>query len=91
MFLIKDSENEPYGGMFHRILDQHGHSHLLNDIDQILESSVGEITLGDYIRIKRNKMATHGEGRFSSQPEFVQNISFDEDALDEFNSSMAKL
>src|SRR3989304_7997778 len=44
------------GRLFHRILDPMGYGHLLKDIDSALNSKVGQTTLREFIRLKRNKL-----------------------------------
>ena len=79
------------GGLFHRILDPMGYGHLLKDIDSALNSKVGKTTLREFIRLKRNKLATHGDLSFYSQTKEIQNVTFGKRALREFESAMSAL
>lgn len=81
MFITTDSQSDPEGGVFHRILDPLGYGTLLYSIDDILDSPIGKTSLRQYIRSKRNKLAVHGSLEFSSQPNKVQDVTFDEEAL----------
>ena len=91
MFITTDSRNDPECGIFHRILDPLGYGSLLEPIDNVLNSPVGKITLKQYIRSKRNKLAVHGYLKFSNQPDTVQEITFDDNALIQFTENMEKL
>jgi len=90
MFITTDSRNDPEAGVFHRILDPLGHGSLLESIDSILNSPVGTTTLKQYLRSKRNKLAVHGSLKFSNQPDGVQEITFDENALEQFAENMER-
>lgn len=92
MFLTSDRRDggAPYG-VFHRILDPEGRADLLRDVDRALTLPVGDTTLGEYIRHKRNKLAVHGTLAYSSQPQEVQDVVFDEDALGQFDDAMSEL
>ena len=50
MFITKDSRSDPEGGVFHRVLDPLGYGKLLDSIDAILNSPIGETTLKQFIR-----------------------------------------
>lgn len=91
MFITTDSRSDPEGGAFHRILDPLGYGTLLDPIDNILDSQVGNTTLRQYIRSKRNKLAVHGSLEFSSQPREVQDVTFDKEALIQFEKRMQDL
>ena len=91
MFITTDSRSDPEGGVFHRILDPLGYGNLLDSIDSILDSPVGNTTLRQYIRSKRNKLAVHGSLKFSSQPREVQDVTFDDEALSQFEERMYDL
>jgi hypothetical protein len=91
MFITTDSRNDPEGGVFHRILDPLGYRKLLDSIDNILDSPVGNTTLRQYIRSKRNKLAVHGSLKFSSQPREVQDVILDDEALNQFKQNMHDL
>ena len=90
MFITTDSPNDSKGGVFHRILDPLGYGSLLEPIDDLLNSAVGTTTSKQYIRSKRNKLTVHGSLKFSNQPGAVQEITFDENALDQFTENMEK-
>ena len=60
MFLNVDNpQKEKTAGVFHRILDPLGKSCLLRDIDDIFCKKVGDITLKNYLKERRNFLATH--------------------------------
>ena len=87
MFITTDYENSPQG-IFHRILDPMHQYELLADIDKILDSPIGNTNLRQFFRSKRNKLATHGTLDFSSQPKDVQNITFNEKLLQQYQEAM---
>lgn len=68
-----------------------GYGHLLKDVDSALNSKVGKTTLREFIRLKRNKLATHGDLSFYSQPKEIQNVTFSKRALREFERAMSAL
>ncbi len=90
MFITTD-RGDPRQGIFHRILERIGHSELLTEVDSILDSSLGKTTLRQFIRSKRNKLATHSTVAFSSQPQDVQAVTFDDDALKQYADAMTRL
>jgi len=90
MFITTD-HGDPRQGIFGRILDPMGQSHLLTEIDSILDSPLGKTTLRQFLRSKRNKVATHGSVAFSSQPREVQDITFDDESLQQHHDAMTKL
>ena len=90
MFITTDPP-DPRQGIFHRILDPMGQSHLLAEVDNILDSAVGKTTLRQFLRSKRNKLATHGSVAFSSQPREVQDVTFDEESLQQHHDAMTQL
>lgn len=90
MFITTDQKNSPQG-IFHRILDPLHKRELLADIDIIFDSPIGNTTLRQFIRSKRNKLATHGLLDFSSQPKDVQNITFNKNSLQQYQDAMFKL
>ena len=79
------------GGMFHRILDPMGHSTLLRRVDAALDSKVGKTTLRQFVRSKRNKLATHGDLSFASQPREIQKVTYSRRALQQFEQAMTSL
>lgn len=91
MFITTDSAKDTQGGVFYRILNEMGHSELLIGIDKILDFTVGNTTLRQYFRNKRNKMATHGPLDFGSQQKEVQDVSWDENSRTQFCSAMPAL
>ncbi len=90
MFITTDPPDKRQG-IFHRILDPMGQSDLLTEIDRILDSPLGDTTLRQFIRSKRNKLATHGNVAFSSQPDEVQNVTFDDQSLQQYQDAMTEL
>lgn len=91
MFITADNKNDENGGIFHRILDPLGKEILLIDIDKILSQPIGKTTLKQYIRTKRNKLATHGKLSFSSQPEQIKKLTFNEKNVNQFYEGMRRL
>lgn len=59
MFITTDSNDDKNGGVFHRILDPLGKSILLRHVDKIISKKVGSITLKEYLKERRNRLATH--------------------------------
>lgn len=90
MFITTD-HGDPRQGIFRRILDPMGQSHLLTEVDSILDSSLGKTTLRQFLRSKRNKLATHGSVAFSSQPREVQDVTFNDESLQQHHDAMTKL
>ena len=91
MFIITDKKSDPKGGVFHRILDPMGYGALLGSVDSALDSRIGKTTLKQFVRSKRNRMATHGDLSFLSQPKEVQNVTFSKRALRQFEAAMESL
>ncbi len=91
MFITTDDKSETKGGVFHRILDPLGYSSLLTDIDATLQMPVGKITLKQFLRTKRNKLATHGTMGFDTQNVNAQEVIDNEQAIWQFNNAMEKL
>lgn len=91
MFLIKDKKREIRGGVFYRVLQPIGLEHLLAPIWEVMDLPLGNTNFGDYLRISRNKLTTHGDLSFMSLPSDVQHITFDEDAVEQFNELLEKL
>lgn len=91
MFITTDTKKDPAGGAFHRILDPMGYSEFLTDIDRILDQPIGKTNLRHYIRSKRNKLATHGSLAFTTQPQAVQEVTFDDVSLTQFRTAMHEL
>ena len=81
MFITKDKRSDPRGGFFYRALSPAGLSGILDAVEEALEHPVGRTTLRQYVRHKRNKLATHGDLSFYSLPSEVQDITFDETSL----------
>ncbi len=90
MFITTDHGNSRQG-VFHRILEPMGQQHLLTEIDAILDSALGKTTLRQFIRSKRNKLATHATLAFSTQPRNVQDVTFDEQSLQQYEDAMTQL
>jgi len=91
MFLIKDPDQEQKCGVFHRILDPIGESGLLDEIDKILQSPVGNTNLGEFIRRRRNKLATHSTLSITNLPEINLEVTYNSESLDQFNSAIERL
>ena len=88
MFITTDTKKDVTGGVFHRILDPMGNSHLLANIDHVLNRPIGNTNLRRYFRSKRNKLAAHGTLEFTTQPNSVQDVTFDEVSQNQFYSAM---
>ena len=86
MFLIDGD-----GGLFGRTLKAMGRGDLLVEVSEVLQSAVGDTTLGDYLRLKRNKLATHGDMSFESQSAEVQAITFCDESQEAFDDAMYRL
>jgi len=91
MFIVTDRDDRSTQGLFHKVLDPLKQSHLLADVDRILDRPIGGTSLRKYIQSKRNTLATHGTARFSSQPEEVQDVTCDADSLAEYEAAMTEL
>ena len=91
MFITTDDRKEKHGGVFHRILDPMGYGHLLDEVDDILALPVGKTNLKQYIRTKRNKMATHGTLEFDAQDKEAQEVTDDHKAIDQYYQAMHEL
>ena len=90
MFITTDQKGQP-GGLFHRLLNPMNLGTLLTPIDLILERPLGKTTLKQFIRTKRNKLATHGTLAFSTQPKEVQAVTFDDSTLQQYHDAMSDL
>jgi hypothetical protein len=91
MFITRDEKMDRSGGLFHRLLDPMGMSILLEEVDRILETTVGETTLREFLRSKRNKLATHRTLAFSNQPSEVQAVTHDKEALRQYSDAMREM
>jgi hypothetical protein len=91
MFITKDSKNDKYEGIFHRTLDPLGYQDFLKEIDNIMNTQIGKTTLKEYVRIKRNKLATHGELLFESQPNDVVDVTNNQHYIDQYFKAMHQL
>ena len=58
--LVTTDHGDPRQGIFHRILDPMGESGLLAEVGMALDSAVRKTSLRQFLRSKRNKVATHG-------------------------------
>jgi hypothetical protein len=89
MFLTSDSNNDV--GIFHRILDPIGKSELLVRIDDIFESAIGNTTVGEFIRLRRNRLATHRSLSIKELPQENLEVSFDPDSIKQYYQAMDSL
>jgi len=90
MFLV-DKEKGPMGGACFQLLQPLGLAGLLEPIMAILDEPVGDTRLGDYVRINRNKLAVHGDLTFDSLPEYVRQVTHDDDAIKQFYAATESL
>ena len=90
MFLV-DKKKGPMGGACYQLLQPLGLAHLLDAIAAILNEPVGNTTFGDYVRISRNKLTVHGDLMFDSLPECVKQVTYDEDAIEQFEAAGERL
>jgi len=90
MFITTDSPGGA-AGVFHKVLDPSGHAALLEEVDRVLGQPVGDTTLRQYLRSKRNKLAVHGTLEYCSQPKDVQAVAFYDDALEQFDDAIEAL
>ncbi len=86
MFLVDKSQG-PMGGACYQLLKPLGLADLLDPIARILDRPVGDTTFGDYVRISRNKLCVHGELTLDSLPECVKQVTYDEDAIQQFEDA----
>lgn len=91
MFITRDKKTDTRGGFFYRILSSIGQAHLLKPIEDALNMKVGNTTLCEYFRNKRNKMTVHGDLSFDSQSKAVKDVTFSEEAIAEFYEAMSTL
>jgi hypothetical protein len=91
MFITKDSRSDTRGGLFFRLLSPMHLEHLLDPIENALNRKIGKTTLREFLRQKRNKLATHGDLDFKSQPLDVQNVTQSQRALRQFNQAFDEL
>ncbi len=63
-------------------------NHELLPIRQIIDSPVGDTTFGDFIRVSRNKLTTHGNLSVESLPEREKSVPYDPVAADRFEELM---
>jgi hypothetical protein len=90
MFLI-DRNDRVMGGFCYRALEPIGLAHLLEPIREILGSSVGDTTFGDFIRRSRNKLTVHGDFSLESLPVAEREVPFDSDARKGFAVLLERL
>ena len=88
MFITTDKKTDPAAGVFHRILDPMGHGTLLAGVDAALATKVGQTTLRQFIRTKRNKLATHRDLSFLSQSKEARNVAYNKIALKQYEAAM---
>lgn len=91
MFLTTDSCKDKNGGVFHRILDPLGKSVLLRPIDKIFDRKVGKITLKNYLKERRNLLATHRNLSIKNLSPENQEITTNTKAIDKFLYLMREL
>jgi len=93
MFLIQDSKKnpKPMGGFCYRVLEPLGLTDLLKDIQQILETPLAKTTFGDFIRLSRNRLATHGDLSLERMLEKALSLTKDRNAVDKFEELMDEL
>jgi hypothetical protein len=60
LFLLDRPDGEPMGGYCYRALRTIGMEKRLRGIAGTLRSRLGPVTLGEFLRHSRNKLATHG-------------------------------
>ncbi|MFC1557129.1 hypothetical protein ACFL5L_04020 [candidate division KSB1 bacterium] len=83
MFLV-DKNHNSMGGACYKLLEPIGLANLLDQIKNVLNKPVGRITLGQYIRINRNKLTVHGDLKFNSLPQYIRDVTFNEEAIEQF-------
>lgn len=91
MFIIKDRRNDPIKGVFHRILDPLNRKDLLDEIDDILDTEIDEISLREFIRITRNSLATHGKLTFKLRDHNIEVARMEDDFRESYFELMEKL
>lgn len=91
MFITKDKSSDTHGGFFYRALSPMGLEYLLAPIEKVLDSPIGNTTLREFIRSKRNKLCTHGDLSFRSQPLKIQTVAWDNNAIEQFNEAHENL
>ncbi len=95
MFLIADKgeteKDNDAGGVFYRLLKPFNYNYLLNPIEKLMNTSIGETTFGDYQRRMRNNLCVHGDFSRDSLPLAEKNVIYFEKNLEKFNSLFGEL
>ena len=90
MFLV-DKKKGSMGGACYQLLQPLGLARLLDPIWAILNEPVGDTTFGVYVRINRNKLAVHGDLTFDSLPEYIRQVTYDDNAIKQFEAAGERL
>ncbi len=94
MFLIKDRDEKDdtdAGGVFYRLLKPMGYDYLLDPIKEIMKTPIGETTFGNYQRLMRNRLCTHGDFSRDSLPEAEQNFIYSKENINNFYTLLDRL
>jgi len=62
-FYLLDKNDRPMGGSFHRALAPHGLTHLLEPVQELMNTPLGGSTFGEVLRVFRNKVIVHSSYR----------------------------
>ncbi len=79
------------GGLVGRLLTRHGLADLLTPISAILERPLGRTTVGDFVRITRNRLMTHRDFSDGALPPEVREVREDQARLAELQGHMNDL
>jgi|GEM_PF-2971321 len=91
MFLLDKKDHLLMGGFCYQALNSLGLADKLEPLRKTFDGKVGKTTLGEYIRLSRNKLATHGDLTVFSLPPAVQDASGSPRAIAQFDRLMEKL
>lgn len=87
MFLLEGN-----GGLFGRALQRANRMDILDGVNAVLRRDLGGgLERGAYLASKRNKLATHSFMAVKTQPENVQNLTFNDNQLGRFDEAMNDL
>lgn len=89
LFLV-DGQGEPMGGACYRLLNAIGLARVLGPIQKTLRSKVGKTNFGDFVRLQRNRLATHGSLELATLPSDVREAMTSKRALAQFERLMTK-
>lgn len=90
LFLV-DKQDNPMGGFIYLALKDIGLEQHLEPIKRVLETKTGKTTFGDFIRLSRNKLATHGLLELDSIPETARSLPEKKEWVREWQNALENL